>query len=441
MKKMKDKIMRNAFIRVSAKNILHEDNNKLGLKSGDIVTYTLENVLDVLEDWNRTKHFSYFVIEHNEDEENKHFHIVISFDSKSSCKFSTLKSKFPYGYIDSCRHGVHACVRYLIHVDNQEKKQYDWSQVISNNPPRLEKYKEPTKYSEQQYVNKLVEQICSGELKEYEITDKIEPTLYVKYHATFENALKYRTKKILNDTTRSIRVIVLQGPPRCGKSTMARVWAKAHNKHVCFSAGEREIWADYRQQEVFVLDDYDHKKMPITEMIKMVDPHVNTSLSARYRNRVFVGDTIFICTNTPIISWYTNDDNLIDDVSRKALFKRISLVLDFQHYKMISIFKNGYYKDYNSDNGATFLPYNHLDTECPLKDGVACYTINKIIELKDIKNEEKAQELKAVQHCEYGITLLSIDDDKEHHFDLKKYIDIEADDSIDDEFIKDIDEM
>lgn len=438
MKKMKDKIMRNAFIRVSAKNILHEDNDKLGLKSGDIVTYTLENVL---EDWNRTKLFSYFVIEHNEDEENKHFHIVISFDSKSSCKFSTLKSKFPYGYIDSCRHGVHACVRYLIHVDNQEKKQYDWSQVISNNPPRLEKYKEPTKYSEQQYVNKLVEQICSGELKEYEITDKIEPTLYVKYHATFENAFKFRTKKILNDTTRSIRVIVLQGSPRCGKSTMARVWAKAHNKHICFSAGEREIWADYRQQEVFVLDDYDHKKMPIKEMIKMLDPHVNTSLSARYRNRVFVGDTIFICTNTPIISWYTNDDNLIDDVSRKALFKRISLVLDFQYYKMIPIYKNGYYKDYNSDNGATFLPYNHLDTECPLKDGVACYTLNKIVELKDIENEEKTQELKAVQHCEYGITLQSIDDDKEHYFDLKKYIDIEADNSIDEEFIKQIEEM
>lgn len=296
--KTKNKSMRNAIVRISAINNIHEDNEKLNLKSGDVVTYTKEDILNTLDDWCKTKPFNYYMAEHDEKEDNVHFHVVLEFRNNSQCKFNTLKSKFPFGHIDSCRFGVHACVRYLIHADNAEKKQYDWSAVITNNPGRLERFKQPTKYSEQLYVNKLVEQICSGEIREYELPDKIEPVLYVKYSSTFEKAFKLREKIVINNPNRNITVCVLQGKRRVGKSTYVKSYAESLGKSICFSSSSNDAWQDYRGQSVFCYDDFNHESTKIEDFLKALDPYSNTTVKARFHNRAFVGDIIFICTNT-----------------------------------------------------------------------------------------------------------------------------------------------
>ena len=58
-------------------------------------------------------------------------------------------------------------------------------------------------------------------------------------------------------------------------------------------------WQEYAGQDIFVYDDFNYSRNKIEDMLKAFDPHNLTSVSARYKNKLFIGDTIFVCTNTP----------------------------------------------------------------------------------------------------------------------------------------------
>ena len=65
------KTMRNANVRISKVN-----NTKQGL-----VVYELEDIKNIIEEWKKQKEFEYFLIEHGENKDNIHYHIVIKFNS------------------------------------------------------------------------------------------------------------------------------------------------------------------------------------------------------------------------------------------------------------------------------------------------------------------------------------------------------------------------
>ena len=224
-----NKKMRTAFIRVSAENHIAVDNEKLGVKKGDIVKYTLDDILNTIDEWQTTKKFKYYLIEHNHIEGNKHWHIVLDFPPNSECDFNTLKNKIPYGQIDTCRTGVKNCVRYLVHADQPEKTQYPWDAIITNALNKLEDYKIPGKTSVSAETQKIINKIISGEIKEFEV-DKIPSDIYIKKKKDINRAFEYRHQLLVTDPNRNIEVYVLQGPPGVGKSTFCKVWAEKYIK-------------------------------------------------------------------------------------------------------------------------------------------------------------------------------------------------------------------
>ena len=74
-----------------------------------------------------------------------------------------------------------------------------------------------------------------------------------------------------------------------------------------------------------VLTDNDFSKMNVQDAKKTFDPYHQSTVKARYKNRLFIGDTIFVCTNTPFLKWFPKADS----VDRDAIFRRITTVLDF----------------------------------------------------------------------------------------------------------------
>ena len=431
----KNTFMRCVIIRIAMKNVVSKDYPKLGLKAGDVMEYTLSDIVDIIDQWLKVKNFSYYMIVHNRGEDNEHVHIVISFNDDSKCRFSTVKNKFPFGDIEPCLHGVRACVRYLTHCDHPEKTQYNWSDIITNNNPKLDQYKEQSAYSEKKYVEKLVNKISKGELKECDFTSVIEPKIYVKYKSVFKAAVDYYIRGLDTNPNHEISVILLQGPPRVGKSLFCQVWANENGKSIRFSSASRDPWQDYRQEDVFVLDDYNYNTVCIEDLLKNLDPHVNTSNSSRYNNKLFVGDTLFLCSNIPILLWYPEEDT----EEREALFKRINCVLDFQDYKKKSMCRNNDYVYYfNRKTGKYEVGiFSENDNERLLKDRVASYTVNRIMKVEDIEDKEKAIICKDTQIMSQGYTLVSVDDEV-HHFDLKKYIDVKADEEKEKNFLNSI---
>ena len=341
-KKKRDTNMRNAMIRISAVNIATKDYSKLGVKKGDTVTYTLEDIIKIFDDWSKTKGFKYYIVEHNEDLNNKHYHAVLDFPKDSVCKFSTIKNQVPFGDIESCR-SVKACVRYLWHADNEDKFKYSPDDIITNAPDKLETYKLPGKKTVDAKLQKILDMIVSGKLKECDIPTMVESDLYIKYSNRIKNAFEYRRKVLLNDSSRSVNVIAFVGPPGVGKTTFVKNFALKHELTVYFSGSGSDFLGDYMGEDILCIDDLNYENLGIEDCLKLLDPYTNTTVKARYHNRIFQGEYIFLLTNLDITKFYPDSD----DSLRMAFYRRISEVFMFQNisddhtvkYKIYNIVK------------------------------------------------------------------------------------------------------
>lgn len=385
-----NKNFRSAVVRVSAKNVATKDNEEHKIKAGDVITYSIDDVVRTLEEWTKTKYFHYYVIAHDNDADNVHFHIVIEFTKNSQGKFSQIKDRFPYGQIDNCKYGVKNCVQYLVHMNDPEKTQYSWDSVITNSPERLVLYKVPGKTTLDMKAQTIISKILSGEIREFQI-DQIDPEIYIKHNRRIKAAFEYRQQTIISNPSRDILVVALQGPPRVGKSTFCKEWAKMQGKSICFSSGSRDPWQDYKGQDIFVFDDFNYNAMTILDLLKVLDPHNNTSVSARYKNKLFLGDTIFICTNVPITDWYIGETLVLRD----ALYRRLARVLNFGELQ---------------------------------SDGTVQYSVNKIVH-NDTATYENYSPMQ-LQEVESVKT-----------FDLKKYISIESDEERINSFLSDLEDL
>lgn len=401
-KKKRDTNMRTAIIRVSEENTVNEDYPELGLKKGDKVSYTKDDIVKILVDWSLTKHFKYYLIEHYEDPENKHIHIVIEFPKDSVCKWSTIKNKFPFGYIDRANN-VKASVRYLWHADNDDKVKYSPDEVITNAPDRLESYKMPGKKTVNAKLQKILDMIVNGRIKECEIPTKIESDIYIRYTSKINNAFEYRRKILLNDSSRVINVVVFVGPPGVGKTTFVRAYAKKHNKTVYFSGSGADFMGDYHGEDILCLDDYNYDRLCIEDCLKLLDPYTNTTIKSRYHNRVFMGDTIFILTNLDICEFYNKDD----DSLRMAFYRRISDVFVFEDL---------------SD------------------DYVVKYTIKRIVPTDDWGTVINYKGFEDYKYRKMEL-LPKYDKNSTFEFDLKKYIDFDSGKKQNEKFLNQLIEM
>ena len=314
--------MRNAIVRISTNNIIRKDNKELGLKVGDIKIYEKKEIVKLLEDWCETKKFEYFMIEHNEDEDNKHFHIVLCFDAPTP--FATIKKKFPFGDIEKCKHGIKNAIQYLVHLNDESKIQYSWDEVINNAPAKLEIYKIPRGQGERDKLKIITDKIISGEIKECEI-EKIDQNIYIRHTRQIKSAFDYYRKKQQKNPSRNINVVVLQGEPGSGKTTLCKIIAQRENKTICFSSASNDAVQDYQMgADYFVFDDFDYNSLEVENFKKLTDNNTCSSSKSRYTNK-YVNSDIFICTNIPIIDWYkgTSKENL------DAIARRITCVLDF----------------------------------------------------------------------------------------------------------------
>ena len=394
-----NKMMRNAMIRVSAKNRTTKHNEQLGVHAGEEICFTKEQIQQILEDWTKTKFFYYYMIEHSADPDNIHYHIVIAFTRTSQAKFSQIKDKFPYGQITNCEYGVKACVQYLVHMNDPAKHQYSWEDVITNSPERLALYKVPGKATLDMKTQDILNKIISGQIREYQI-NLIPADIYLKHSSKIKAAFEYRQQLLISNPNREVMVVFLQGPAGIGKSTFCKEWAK--NKSICLSSSSNDPWQDYKGQTIFVYDDCNFAHTKIEDLLKAWDPHNNTTISARYKNRLFMGDTIFVCSNTPITEWYRYSPMPL----RAALLRRISHVLDFDYYPI------------------------------PENDASAYYTVN---ELKDTGEVEEYTTDKGFKRYYAVYELRQIGD--RHPYDPSKYFNMDSDKKRTEAFIKGLDEM
>lgn len=314
--KKKPKTMRSANIRISAIN-----NTKNGL-----VTYTFEDVKETVYNWCLEKDIEYFMIEHNENKENIHYHLVLKFGANT--RFETVKNKFPYGNIENSK-SVRNSIQYLIHMNSPEKYQYDPTDIITNSK-ELNKYLLRSKVSDELDLNYYIDEITSGRIREYEYTEKIPSDIYTKYSNRIEKAFKYYYDKCLNDSNRNIEVEFYYGAGGTGKTLYAKTLCEIYGESYCVSSSSNDVLQDYKGQDVLILDDLRDDVFKFDDLLKILDNNTKSSIKSRYRNKVFIGKRIIITSNIELYDWY----RFCKEEDIHQLHRRIPVMLKFTREKI-----------------------------------------------------------------------------------------------------------
>ena len=312
------KTMRNCNIRVSRIN-----NTKEGIR-----IYELEDIKKTIEEWLLVKDFEYFLIEHNDNKDNIHYHIVIKF--KSVTRFETIKNKFPYGNIENSR-SLKNSIQYLIHMNSPEKVQYSPESIITNSK-ELNKYLIRSKVSEELDINYYIDKIVTGEIREYQYTDIIPADLYTKYSSRIERAFKFYYDKCSLDSNRNIEVEFYYGQGGTGKTLYAKTICEVYNESYCVSSSSNDPLQDYKGQDVLILDDLRDDVFKFDDLLKILDNNTRSSINSRYRNKFFIGKRIIITSNIELHQWYKYQKS--EDIHQ--LHRRIPVMLKFNKKTIIT---------------------------------------------------------------------------------------------------------
>ena len=92
----------------------------------------IENILNDLVEDNPNIEYSYIYHDIDEDDNVKHIHLVIYFKGKVK-RFSTIQNIFDGAHIEQTNQQRYKrCIQYLIHKNDENKKQYQPSEIITN---------------------------------------------------------------------------------------------------------------------------------------------------------------------------------------------------------------------------------------------------------------------------------------------------------------------
>lgn len=316
--------MRNAFIRISAKN-----NTSNGL-----IEYSMADIKRMVESFcDRYSGAKYAYICHDKDTTPDgaaptHYHIFFKF--KSPVHFPYIKESFPYGDIERVR-SANACVQYLIHKNNPEKAQYSKDAVFTNMAQDefdalFINNKKVQRVNEADELEEILQDIADCKIRRFNMSEYISVQMYSKYRTRIENAFRYRDTQFMVSPRRDIKVIFVTGDTGCGKTVFAQKAFCEGYQGVCISSSSNDPLQDYTDQDVLILDDLRDDDFKFQDLLKILDPHTGSSVKSRFNNKIFMGKCIIITSYKKLTDWYSK----VPDEAKRQLYRRISLYVEVE---------------------------------------------------------------------------------------------------------------
>lgn len=314
----KDTHMRTAWIRVTKVNEIQD---------GTTVTYSTEQIKEILDFWAFESGLTYWFIDHipDIDDTNDHYHIAIKF--KTNCRFSTIKNKFPYGRIEPAKN-LRRAIQYLVHLNNPEKLSYSWDQVITNGGD-LSEYKVLSRSQQEIRLQSIFEKIDSGEITMLNYEQHMPIDLYSKHSTVINNAFKYKIDKLTANVTRKIKVIYIYGKSGIGKTRFAKDYCKSlyPDEEPYITSSSNDPLQDYKGQKALIWDDFRDSHFRFSDLLKFLDPYTRSSGKSRFYNKPFLGDIIILTSTQRMDFLYKGVSDQSEDM--RQLRRRISEFHEF----------------------------------------------------------------------------------------------------------------
>lgn len=234
-----------------------------------------------------------------------HYHVLIwtgnnPYDTKYVADWFGVEEQF----VNRIKSDVGA-MEYLTHSNRPDKHQYDKSEVVANFEIEKAIEAEKKKLSAQARLNEILEGIDSGEIRAYNIHDKVSIHEFDTFKRHIDNAFAYRTKKV-KGADRLMKCVYIVGESGCGKTTYAKQMAKDKGFSVYVSSGSNDVLDDYEGQDCIILDDLRPSTLGLADLLKMLDNNTASTVKSRYRNKVLECQMIIITTTQPIERFFRN---------------------------------------------------------------------------------------------------------------------------------------
>lgn len=269
-------------------------------------------------DHNAIKDYAYILHDKdvNDDGSPKaaHWHIYIRFKDStptdSICKWFGITSN----YIGRIQGRFADALAYATHRNVPDKYQYLDEEVKSNFDFVKERDTARSREADRQRKQEIVDLITAGIIREFNYTDYITPQEYDKFKKTIDNAFNYRRDK-LEGSERNMKVIYLYGEAGTGKTTWAKELAQQNEYSYYISSGSNDLLDNYKGQDCLILDDIRPNYIDVSDLLKLLDNHTNSTVRSRYKNKMLECKLVIITTSVSMETFFRN---LIGD-SRESL--------------------------------------------------------------------------------------------------------------------------
>lgn len=269
-------------------------------------------------DHNAVKDYAYILHDKDVNDDGSlkaaHWHIYIRFKDStpttSICNWFGITSN----YICRIKGRFADALSYATHKNDKNKYQYLDEEVKSNFDFIKERDTARGREVDKQRREEIVDLITSGVIREYNYTDYITPREYDKFKKTIDNAFNYRRDK-LEGSDRNMKCIYVCGEAGTGKTTWAKELAQQNEYSYYISSGSNDLLDNYKGQDCLILDDIRPNYIDVSDLLKLLDNHTNSTVRSRYKNKMLECKLVVITTSVSMETFFRN---LIGD-SRESL--------------------------------------------------------------------------------------------------------------------------
>lgn len=245
------------------------------------------------------------------------YHIHIYFALENGIRFSTVKGLFPTAHIEPAKGK---------HIENREyiRKEGKWAKTKKKETNLPESFEESGEMPLERQgfradISEQYDMVKQG-LSNYEIMEQFEGN--VDLTRIDRMRLTYLSEKYKAEE-RDIKVIYVQGPAGCGKTS--GIFAENGYENVYKVDDWRHPFDSYNCEPILLMDDWRPGLTSVTDMLRWLDKYP-LKLPCRYANKQACYTTVYITSNEDIKTVYNTKHTTVSKETRQAFLRRIHKV-------------------------------------------------------------------------------------------------------------------
>ena len=185
------------------------------------------------------------------------------------------------------------------------------------------------KKAEDNEVEEILDRIAYGEIRECEYYLVLTPRM-IRRTIRQAGAMFVTAHKRAEQNPHDKMIILIEGDGGAGKSWAAVQLCKRMGWTYTYSASGEHMFDNYTDQQAIILDDCRASTMKYSDLLKVLDPHGQSELAARYHNKcTALLEVIIITTTQPYEDWYKD---IRENAGEQAhqLNRRISTIISLR---------------------------------------------------------------------------------------------------------------